>query len=39
VRDPSARFAEKLGLPSRADIVRYALETGLLTPEKFSQSK
>lgn len=30
------RFAEKLGLTSRADIVRYALETGLLTPEKFS---
>jgi two-component system, NarL family, response regulator NreC len=33
------RFAEKLGLTSRADIVRYALETGLLTPEKFSQPK
>lgn len=31
------RFAEKLGLTSRADIVRYALETGLLTSEKFSQ--
>ena len=31
------RFAEKLGLTSRA--VRYALETGLLSPEKFSQSK
>ena len=30
------RFAEKLGLTSRADIVRYALETGLLTSEKFS---
>jgi two-component system, NarL family, response regulator NreC len=30
------RFAEKLGLASRADIVRYALETGLLTTEKFS---
>lgn len=30
------RFAEKLGLTSRADIVRYALETGLLTTEKFS---
>jgi two-component system response regulator NreC len=26
------RFAEKLGLESRADIVRYALEVGLLTP-------
>jgi two-component system, NarL family, response regulator NreC len=33
------RFAEKLGLASRADIVRYALETGLLTPEKFSLPK
>lgn len=33
------RFAEKLGLTSRADIVRYALETGLLAPEKFSQTK
>jgi len=33
------RFAEKLGLTSRADIVRYALEIGLLTPEKFSQPK
>jgi two-component system, NarL family, response regulator NreC len=31
-----ARFAEKLGLNSRADIVRYALEVGLLSPEKFS---
>jgi len=31
------RFAEKLGLTSRADIVRYALEIGLLSPEKFSQ--
>lgn len=30
------RFAEKLGLTSRADIVRYALEIGLLTTEKFS---
>jgi len=30
------RFAEKLGLTSRADIVRYALETGLLTTDKFS---
>jgi two-component system response regulator NreC len=30
------RFAEKLGLTSRADIVRYALEIGLLSPEKFS---
>src|SRR5580698_7415485 len=33
------RFAEKLGLRSRADIVRYALEIGLLTPEKFSLPK
>jgi len=33
------RFAEKLGLASRADIVRYALETGLLTTEKFSLPK
>lgn len=30
------RFAEKLGLKSRADIVRYALEIGLLSSEKFS---
>jgi len=33
------RFAEKLGLTSRADIVRYALETELLRSEKFSQPK
>jgi two-component system, NarL family, response regulator NreC len=33
------RFAEKLGLKSRADIVRYALEIGLLKPEKFSIPK
>lgn len=33
------RLAEKLGLTSRADIVRYALETGLLTPELFSLPK
>jgi two-component system, NarL family, response regulator NreC len=33
------RFAEKLGLKSRADIVRYALEIGLLNPEKFSLPK
>ena len=31
-----ARFAEKLGLKSRADLVRYALEVGLLSPERFS---
>lgn len=30
------RFAEKLGLKSRADIVRYALELGLLSSEQFS---
>jgi len=34
-----ARFAEKLGLKSRADLVRYALEVGLLSPEKFSVAK
>jgi two-component system, NarL family, response regulator NreC len=34
-----ARFVEKLGLTSRADIVRYALETGLLAADKFSVSK
>ncbi|SRR5579871_646911 len=33
------RFAEKLGLKSRADIVRYALEIGLLAPEKLSLLK
>jgi len=33
------RFAEKLGLKSRADIVRYALEVGLLSPDKFSVPK
>jgi Response regulator containing a CheY-like receiver domain and an HTH DNA-binding domain len=33
------RFAEKLGLKSRADTVRYALEIGLLSPEKFSVPK
>ncbi|HUB02790.1 MAG TPA: response regulator transcription factor [Terriglobales bacterium] len=33
------RFAEKLGLTSRAEIVRYALEMGLLTTEKFSVPK
>jgi hypothetical protein len=31
-----ARFAAKLGLKSRADLVRYALEVGLLSPERFS---
>jgi two-component system, NarL family, response regulator NreC len=33
------RLAEKLGLRSRADIVRYALETGMLASEKFSLPK
>ena len=33
------RLTEKLGLTSRADIVRYALEIGLLTSEKFSPLK
>jgi two-component system response regulator NreC len=33
------RFAEKLGLQSRADIVRYALELGLLSSEKFTPPK
>ena len=31
-----ARFAEKLGLKSRAQIVRYALNLGLLSSEKFT---
>jgi two-component system, NarL family, response regulator NreC len=30
------RFTEKLGLNSRAEIVRYALEMGLLSSEKFT---
>jgi two-component system response regulator NreC len=34
-----ARFAEKLGLKSRAQIVRYALNHGLLASEKFTVSK
>ncbi|MBV9125503.1 MAG: response regulator transcription factor [Planctomycetes bacterium] len=29
-----ARIAEKLGLRSRADLIRYALDTGLLSPGK-----
>ena len=29
-----ARIVEKLGLATRADIVRYALETGVLSPGK-----
>ena len=28
-----ARFAEKLGLRTRSDIVRFAVQTGLLTPQ------
>ena len=34
-----ARFAEKLGLKTRADVVRYALDLGLLSAEKFSPPK
>jgi DNA-binding NarL/FixJ family response regulator len=33
------RLAEKLGLESRADIVRYALDLGLLSSEKFTSAK
>jgi two-component system, NarL family, response regulator NreC len=33
------RLAEKLGLKSRADMVRYALEIGLLSSENFSPTK
>lgn len=33
------RFAEKLGLKTRADIVQYALDVGLLSAEKFSFSR
>jgi DNA-binding NarL/FixJ family response regulator len=29
-----ARLSEKLGLSSRAELVRYALENGMITPEK-----
>jgi two-component system response regulator NreC len=28
-----SRFAEKLGLQTRADVIRYAVQMGLLTPE------
>jgi DNA-binding NarL/FixJ family response regulator len=31
-----ARIAEKLGLKTRADIIRYAVELGILAPESFS---
>src|ERR1700751_179795 len=34
-----SRFAEKLGLKSRAQIVRYALNLGLLSSEKFTIGK
>jgi two-component system, NarL family, response regulator NreC len=34
-----SRFAEKLGLKSRAQIVQYALNLGLLSPEKFTIGK
>jgi len=30
-----SRLLEKLGLRSRAELIRYALEIGLLTPDKF----
>lgn len=33
------RFAEKLGLNTRADVVQYALNAGLLSAEKFSFAK
>jgi two-component system response regulator NreC len=33
------RFAEKLGLKTRADIVRYALNAGFLSAERFSSPK
>jgi len=33
------RFAEKLGLKTRADVVQYALNAGLLSAEKFSFSR
>ena len=29
-----SRFAEKLGLRTRSDVIRFAVEMGLLTPEK-----
>jgi two-component system response regulator NreC len=34
-----SRFAEKLGLKSRAQIVQYALNLGLLSSEKFTVGK
>jgi len=34
-----ARFVDKLGLKSRAQIVQYALNLGFLSPEKFTQRK
>jgi two-component system, NarL family, response regulator NreC len=34
-----ARFVEKLGLKTRADVVRYALDLGLLSAEKSSPPK
>ena len=34
-----ARFVEKLGLKTRADVVRYALDLGLLSAERFSPPK
>ncbi len=34
-----ARFAEKLGLKSRADVVGYALDVGLLSSDRFAARK
>jgi two-component system, NarL family, response regulator NreC len=34
-----ARFVDKLGLKSRAEIVQYALNLGFLSPEKFTLQK
>jgi two-component system, NarL family, response regulator NreC len=34
-----ARFVDKLGLKSRAQIVQYALNLGFLSPEKFTQRR
>jgi two-component system response regulator NreC len=28
-----SRFAEKLGLRTRSDVIRFAMQMGLLTPE------
>jgi DNA-binding NarL/FixJ family response regulator len=34
-----ARIADKLGLRSRADIIRYAMETGILSADSFPRGK